>query len=229
MFLPDLLTMFFNPFYFSRKGLASGIQKHSTLLYGKTLDLGCGRMPYRELFSNSSLIGMDIHSPHNDKIQVASIFYDPSGPLPCQNNEYDNVFCSQVLEHVLDPGRFLDEINRILRVDGKLLITMPFIWGEHEQPSDYQRYTSFGLKNLIKSHGFEIISYHNTGHGITTLFQLTLSYIYTVTLRLPKVFGLPLLIILSCFLNITGSILYLILPVDTNLFLDHIVLAKKNT
>ena len=39
-----------------------------------------------------------------------------------------------------------------------MLITVPFLWKEHEKPYDFQRYTSFGLKNLFIKNGFEIIS-----------------------------------------------------------------------
>ena len=60
------------------------------------------------------------------------------------------MLCNQVLEHVFNPDEFLLKINRVLKNDGKLLLTVPFVWDEHEQPFDYARYSSFGLKALIE-------------------------------------------------------------------------------
>lgn len=223
----NLLSILFHPFYIARRGLLLAIQKYSVNLHGKTLDLGCGQSPYKELFTNSTIIAIDIDSDYTRKIQVADILFDKDSPLPIQNNEYDNVFCSQVLEHVEDPDRFLVEINRILRVGGKLLITMPFMWGEHEQPNDHHRYTSFRLMSIINRHGFEIKGYDKIGDGLSVLFQLTLSYLYNIFQKFPKIFRIPLIVIAALILNITHSILKSILPVDTSLFLDHCILAEK--
>ena len=70
---------------------------------------------------------------------------------------FDNVVCNQVLEHVFRPEVFLLEIHRVIKPGGNMLMSVPFIWDEHEQPWDYARYSSFGLKYLLENTGFEVI------------------------------------------------------------------------
>ncbi len=45
-----------------------------------------------------------------------------------QNNSYDFVICSHVLEHVSDPDKALREIFRILRPEGTAIIMVPLFW-----------------------------------------------------------------------------------------------------
>ena len=35
-------------------------------------------------------------------------------------------------------------------------MTIPFVWDEHEQPYDFARYSSFGIKSLLEKHGFHV-------------------------------------------------------------------------
>ena len=56
--------------------------------------------------------------------------------------------CTQVLEHVPDPGAALSEFLRVLRPGGRVAISTPLTWFLHETPHDYYRYTSYGLTHL---------------------------------------------------------------------------------
>ena len=47
------------------------------------------------------------------------------GPLPLEDNEFDVVWASEVIEHVADTGRWLSEVRRVLRPSGRLLATTP--------------------------------------------------------------------------------------------------------
>ena len=69
------------------------------------------------------------------------------------------MLCNQVLEHVFNPQEFLGELGRVLARGGRLLLTVPFVWDEHEQPFDYARYSSFGLKALLEQHGFRVLQH----------------------------------------------------------------------
>lgn len=42
------------------------------------------------------------------------------------------------------------ELNRVLKENGEMLITVPFVWNEHEIPYDFGRYTSFGIIDLLQ-------------------------------------------------------------------------------
>ena len=47
------------------------------------------------------------------------------GPLPVSDNACDAVWASEVIEHVADTARWLSEIRRVLRPEGRLLLTTP--------------------------------------------------------------------------------------------------------
>ena len=47
------------------------------------------------------------------------------GPLPFTDAEFDFVFCGDVIEHLFSPDRLLEEIARVLRLDGYAILTTP--------------------------------------------------------------------------------------------------------
>jgi SAM-dependent methyltransferase len=75
--------------------------------------------------------------------------------IPVENDRYDAVLCTQVLEHVPEPLKALKELHRVLIPGGTLWLSTPFYFEEHETPHDYFRYTQFGLRYLIEQAGFQ--------------------------------------------------------------------------
>ena len=71
------------------------------------------------------------------------------------DESFDCVYCSGVLEHVDNLTAALDEITRILKRNGTLLLGLPFRQPLHLGPQDFWRFTEFGIRHLLKSH-FEI-------------------------------------------------------------------------
>jgi len=67
-----------------------------------------------------------------------------------EDGSVDVVFLLEVLEHVPDPQTAVDEIHRVLRKDGTLLLTTPFAFEIHDAPHDYHRFTRFGLAHLLR-------------------------------------------------------------------------------
>jgi SAM-dependent methyltransferase len=226
MFFPGLLAMFFNPFYFARKNLALAISESSSNIHGNLLDVGCGTKPYRSLFKVESYRGLDIDSPVTRERGVADDLYDGT-QFPYQNDTFDSVLCNQVLEHVFNPDIFLTEINRVLKPGGKLLLTVPFVWDEHEQPYDYARYTSFGLNALLEKNGLKIISHRKLAADATILFQLINAYLFKLSQRWPPLVKLLFTATVMATVNIFGLVAGKLFPANPDLFLDHVVLAEK--
>jgi SAM-dependent methyltransferase len=122
----------------------------------RVLDAGAGDAPYRPLFAHCSYITQDWPgSPHAGarKVDVVADLHD----LPEELGGLDLVVCTEVLEHVADPGQVLAELHRVLRPGGELLITVPFVAGLHEEPHDFYRYTSHALRMLLGRAGFSAI------------------------------------------------------------------------
>lgn len=226
IYFPSWIGLFVNPFYFARYGLAKALIKFAPNLKGCLLDVGCGSKPYEFLFNVQSYVGLDIDIDSVRVRGMADDYYD--GKLfPYPNSSFDSLFCSQVLEHVFNPDVFLGEMNRVLRQGGLLLLTVPFVWDEHEQPYDYARYSSFGLRSLLEKSGFKIIEQKKIGGNAALLFQLTNAYLYKVTQKWPKILKLCFVVTVMASINVLGFIAGRLLPDNPDLFLDQIVLAEK--
>ena len=176
-FNPKIVGLIVNPFYFARKGLYESISQLISNLHGKLLDIGCGTKPYKDIFSVDEYIGLEIADGANRNNKHADVFYDGK-KFPFSDKTFDSILISQVFEHVFNPEEFLQEVNRVTKMGGMLLMTVPFVWDEHEQPYDYARYTSFGLKYILGKYGFEIIEHKKSCNGIELVFQLINSYFY---------------------------------------------------
>jgi SAM-dependent methyltransferase len=225
-FHPTWISVFINPIYFNRVGIAKGVKLFSDKITGKTLDYGCGYKPYKEYFNNvSQYIGIDVKSHGFDyENGIVDVYFDGK-TIPFENETFDSVFSSEVFEHVFDIDDTLIEINRVLKKDGKMLFTIPFFWEEHAEPFDYCRYSSFGIKYLLEKHGFEVIGHHKSGNTIITIFQLWNCYFlhYLAKNRILR----KLLMLISAINNISGIVLSKILPESKKIYLNNIILARK--
>lgn len=224
-FNPSFFGIFINPFYISRRALHTSIKKLGKEITGKTLDVGCGTKPYEDLFGSTDYTGLEIDTTINREIKKADVFYD-GNEFPFPSSDFDSIVTNQVLEHVFNPDSFMKELNRVLKNNGKLLLTVPFVWDEHEQPYDYARYSSFGLKSLLEKAGFEIIKHIKTVNNFGIIYQMTNAYFYKITRNIPVVKQLTTLFI-SSFITIFGILISKILPKNNDLYLDSVVLARK--
>ena len=226
-FYPGFLGIFVNPFYHARLGLRKAMSRFSSELKGRLLDVGCGSKPYQELFAVDDYFGLDIDSEASRNRKIADYFYDGK-IFPFNENEFDSVLCNQVLEHIFNPDEFLSEIKRVLKPGGRLLLTVPFVWDEHEQPRDYARYSSFGLKALLDKNGFNVIEYKKIGADASIIFQLINAYLYKIIVKWPLPIRVVITMSLMALFNLLGIMLGMLLPRNPDLFLDQIVLAEKN-
>lgn len=138
------------------------------------LDLGCGVKPFKPYYDTiaKKSIGIDVaQSPHGTN--AVDIVYDGK-IFPFKENEFDLVFCTEVMEHVPDPVLFLSEINRVMQMNGKLIMTTPFMVPLHEEPYDFYRYTKYGIKELLTRSGFEVeqITPFADYFGVIMAFQM---------------------------------------------------------
>jgi SAM-dependent methyltransferase len=70
--------------------------------------------------------------------------------LPFAPGSFDLIISTEMLEHTAEPQRIVDEIRRVLRPGGRLLLTTRFIFPLHDVPGDYFRFTNYGLAHLFR-------------------------------------------------------------------------------
>ena len=86
--------------------------------------------------------------------------------LPFKDNTFDFIVCSEVLEHIIDYQSALSEINRILKPQGKLAISVPKFFPEWvcwKLSIDYQN-TPGGHVRIFK---FKELKKDITSFGLT--------------------------------------------------------------
>jgi SAM-dependent methyltransferase len=220
------MAIFINPFFLARRGLWRAMADYAPRLNGLLLDVGCGTKPYRTLFHVERYVGLDIDSETARRRGAADLFYDGT-KFPVPDAQFDSVLCNQVLEHVFNPEQFMSELARVLKPGGQLLLTVPFVWDEHEQPCDYARYTSFGLASLLQRHGFRIVEQRKLVDNAGLLFQLTNAYLYKIALGWPLVLRMTINVFVMAPLSLLGLIAGVLLPRNPDLYLDQLVLARK--
>lgn len=217
-----------NPSFILRRRLYKNIKRISPHFKGgKLLDVGCGQKPYQALFEVDQYIGIELEGgTHDYEGSLADLFYS-GGKLPLQGESFDWVLCSEVLEHVAEPITLLEEMNAILKKNGKILLTCPFVWDEHEVPNDFARYSSFGISEMMTKAGFEVNQVHKSSNFLAAVFQLSAIYVRQYILPKNKILKFLLTPILVTPILILGIFLDYLLPAGNSLYLNTIVVATK--
>jgi SAM-dependent methyltransferase len=148
------------------------LKRHGEHIRGRVLDIGCGTKPFKPIIEKlgEKYIGME-HPATLHGLQNANVAGDALA-LPFISEGFDAVVSFSVLEHVTEPQKFLSEACRVLKPGGKALLMTPLMWGEHEPPHDYFRFTRYGLRYLAEKAGFEVISIEpDTGYWGTAVLR----------------------------------------------------------
>lgn len=227
LFQPTFFGLLFNPFFIIRRGLYKGVSQFSGHMHGKLLDFGCGSKPYKTLFTVSEYVGTDVEvSGHDHRNEEIDVYYDGK-TLPFAGESFDSIFSSEVFEHVFNLSQILDELYRVLKPGGNVLITVPFVWDEHEIPYDFARYTSFGLKHILQEKGFVILQEKKTTGYVSTICQMWAAYVYQHIFPRQKGIRIALTPLFITPITVCGLFLSAILPKNANFFHNNVMVAQK--
>jgi SAM-dependent methyltransferase len=227
LFFVNFASIFINPNYFFRKGLLKYIRKEAPYLFGRLLDFGSGRKPWKSLFQVKEYIGVDIAESGHDHHDSQVDFYYDGHTIPFENNSFDSIFASDVFEHLFNLDEILNELHRVLKPKGQMLVTIPFAWNEHEIPYDFARYTSFGIRSILEKHGFEVVRLHKTSTGFETVCQLFNTYVIENIFPKNKALRTLLMIVITGPFTLLAVLLNRILPDNKSWYLGMVLLAKK--
>jgi SAM-dependent methyltransferase len=131
---------------------------------GLTLEVGAEDSTCGRWFPNRVAINIR----PNEHVHVQADAYR----LPFGDATFDVVLCAEVLEHTHTPALALREMQRVLKDGGKLLLTTPFAYPIHYAPTDYYRFTRFGLAHLLDGWRIESLSETTSdGAALATYFH----------------------------------------------------------
>jgi ubiquinone/menaquinone biosynthesis C-methylase UbiE len=147
----------------------------------RALDLGSGTGDFTAVLSEAGAqaVGVDVAQAALERARSRHPELDFElmpirGPLPFADNEFDLVWASEVIEHVADTARWLSEVRRVIRPQGRLLVTTPsharlrLLLGGVERFSEplgdhLHLYTRASLGGLLEGFGFGEVSVRAAG------------------------------------------------------------------
>jgi SAM-dependent methyltransferase len=224
-FYPGIVSFLFSTSFLRRRDLLNSIKNNSKYIGGHVLDVGSGDKPYQQLFKYKKYVGLDTEkSGHDHKEETIDVLYDGKN-FPFKEASFDSILSFEVLEHVEDLDLMISEMARVLKKNGKLLITTPFIWNLHEEPYDFRRLTPYGLINIFEKNNFKIKKIEKISNDYSIIFQIMQLYLQEGTFHknyLTRIFITPII----CFYNLLG-ILSKIFPKTEKIYGGNLIVATK--
>ena len=130
----------------------------------KILDIGCG------INKTPGAIGIDI-----DPKSHAAIIHDLNKyPYPIESNSFDKVFAKHIIEHLNDPGKFIEEIHRILKPGGTAFFETPHFssYVAYSEPQHKFFFSYFMFTNLIRHLPFKVLKQEITFYKTFRFFGI---------------------------------------------------------
>ena len=140
----------------------------------KILDVGAGDCKYKKYCSHLKYTSQDLceyNGTGNDEgLQTKE--WDTSqidivsdiANIPVEDNCFDVILCTEVFEHIFNPIEVIEELTRILRKDGQLIITAPFCSLTHFAPFHfYSGYNKYFYQTAL-AEKYEIIKLESYGN-----------------------------------------------------------------
>ena len=120
------------------------------------LDLGCGARPYYECYAShfDRTIGADLADSPFPKKQIDIYCFATNVPLP--DESVDVILCTEVLQDIAEPNDLIKEVMRLLKPNGILVLTVPFLVPIADGIYDHNRFTIHGLKYQLTKGGFAV-------------------------------------------------------------------------
>jgi ubiquinone/menaquinone biosynthesis C-methylase UbiE len=131
----------------------------------RVLDLGCGDGPFVPalLEAGAEVTGADVAEGALERARQRApgaryVRVEPHGPWPFDDEEFTVVWASEVIEHVADTERWVNEVRRVLAPGGRLLVTTPSVERLDEPPDPRGQhlrfYSASSLRDLLEDMGF---------------------------------------------------------------------------
>ncbi len=132
--------------------------------------------------------------------------------MPIKSDTFDLVINTAVMQHVKEPQKVAAECFRVLKPGGKIFVSVPFLYGYHEDPVDMQRYSHTGVINLFKEFrclkcGVE----HGPAAAITVMLKNFFAILFSFNSKM-------------LFIFFKGMFGYVFFPIK---FLDYLLIKNK--
>lgn len=136
---------------------------------GNVLDVGCGQSPYKFLLnaSQTRYFGIDIVDADKFDYKNSEITPFNGEDIPFEDGKFEGLICTEVLEHVQNYQKLINEMFRVMKKCGTGIITIPWSARYHYIPYDFFRYTPSSLKKMFSQ--FSEVKIKNRGTDIPNI------------------------------------------------------------
>jgi len=199
---------------------------------GAVLDVGCAGSTMRPLLRCDRYVGLDYPTTALGLYRTRPDVFGDAARLPIADASLDTVLLVDVIEHLSEPEAALAEAARVVKPEGRVLITMPFAYPMHDQPHDYQRWTRHGWTHRLRRAGLEAVAIEENGNAAQAaaanlsmaLAQGGLDAIARPGWRVVALALLPLLVLVA---NAYGWLASWLLPTRELMPAGYLVEAKR--
>jgi SAM-dependent methyltransferase len=188
------------------------VRRYAHLCRGRVLDIGCGEKPYEAILSEGVTEYIGLEHPDTTHARDRVDVWGDAHDLPFEDASFDSVCAFHVIEHTAEPARVMAEAARVLRPNGTFLVAVPFMWGVHEAPRDFYRFTPYALIDLYRRVGLIQVAVEPLC-GFWAMACLRLSYTFLRFARGPL--RVPVLAVASV-VQAVGMVLDRLDPIDTD-------------
>jgi len=153
---------------YRRKILDKLLEENKHYYKGVVLDIG-GRDRGRFKKPKDKVekwIFADIEKKHNPDIVL-----DVENMSKITQESIDVINATELFEHVENPEKGLKECYRVLKKDGAMILSVPFLYPIHADPHDFQRWTEDKWKKILEEIGFKIEKFEIMGRYFTVLMD----------------------------------------------------------
>jgi SAM-dependent methyltransferase len=127
------------------------VKKYLPGYRGNVLDIGCGQSPYRFLLNKheTKYFGIDIEGAGSFGYNNPDVISFDGKNIPFEEEKFDAIICTEVLEHVEEFQYLINEIHRTSKQNADIIVTIPWSARYHYIPYDYFRYTPSSLRTMF--------------------------------------------------------------------------------
>jgi SAM-dependent methyltransferase len=172
----------------------------------KVLDAGAGPCQYKPLFSHCDYKAQDFAKyPGKEHVYGELDYVSDIVSIPVEDNSFDLVICTEVLEHVPRPDLALKEFARILNPGGKLAITAPLGSAIHMPPYHYYGgFSPYWYEYFCELNGMSVESCVANGGFFKLYGQESRRFVYMVRPKdgVRRLLFLPVELLLRGFFSI---------------------------
>ena len=148
----------------------------------KILDAGAGELAYKKFCGHLEYVSQDFaqYDGQGDNEGLQTNKWDGKNvdivsdiaKIPVEDSSFDAIMCVEVLEHISEPVKAIEEFFRILKPGGALILTAPFCSLTHFAPYYFASgYSKYWYQKVLSENGFNIKEINLNGNYFEYLAQ----------------------------------------------------------